>query len=971
MGLVPTPLPSYVKTGTVSGLTYLVGVDTVSDPDDQPDASYPAGSLLLFTPSVNYLSFTGDHATFYLDPVMLVVGDDGQPHPSQLVTDDDGQPLDPPQYTPIADEVAKVVANLGQTDNDQAWSWTVSPTINGKVFNSFKMDVTADTVNYLSDAQPIPSATPSSSVARGPAGIGAPPGGTPDDYIPKSVDDSVVYVDGTTLFPSKDNFLGELEIRRLSDVATAAGRKAAARAMADWTDRQQFSESCGSLAAYSQSVGSTLTAFGGGFFGGASGGAALVALPASGDGTFRASVVVFMVANMPIGDRIRVGFSTDAPGSAPNSANVAGIQLGSDGTSTSGPAESWFGTGIGGNGAGIMVTGPNTKNRTDTVTCAGNVVTDSKIVGSDFGASVAGAGFPAGTTITAVTPGTGCTLSNPATGTNMLITPSTQRWSKVGFWRIELISDGTTLSICLVDLATGTSERLAALPVSGLLFQTFYILNSDARGVGGSSIQPYSVRAGITSARPPASPTVATGITDVFASADLTDDDYRLQASSKLVGGGGRVIAIAGASSSNAGASKAFPVPAAASMSCSGAVHLSTAGSGTLAFGFDNQSTTAPPPTGTNSYRGLAFDTAGDLVAIDPAGAGTTTLASAVAAGTWGFAYASDGTTLVGTATAPDGSTTYSYSWTIAAAFAGAGIKNIRLLNTDATGSDYISGFTASYQVPSTGPDVAGYTGGQLTMRDSTHRIAARLATNWDSRKVYPTVLALHGADGNALTFAGGSGTGHYDALALAFAKAGFNFFSTEADPIGQEWADDDIVEGELETWQYAMNNFAPGPIFLYGGSMGALGTLVTMASRVIPGVAGIILNQPVCSLRAAYDSTGLRAGVTQAYGLGAYPDAGYAAATGPSATCKYGHDPLSDDMPPWALGGVPILVEHSPDDTTVPDADHFTPFVAKFGAYNEITVLEGEGDHGAAGQFSPFFGAQIAWALQQAGGLA
>ncbi|MCW2495710.1 hypothetical protein, partial [Jatrophihabitans sp.] len=205
---------------------------------------------------------------------------------------------------------------------------------------------------------------------------------------------------------------------------------------------------------------------------------------------------------------------------------------------------------------------------------------------------------------------------------------------------------------------------------------------------------------------------------------------------------------------------------------------------------------------------------------------------------------------------------------------------------------------------------------------------------------------------------------------ALTFAQAGFIVISTEAEPLGQEWAGDDFIQAQLAAWQYGMNMFAPGPVFLYGGSMGGLGTLVTMASRIIPGVAGLILNQPVCSLRAAYDSTGLRAGVVQAYNLGSYPDPTYEAKTGPSATCRYGHDPLSTDMPGWALGGVPIWIEYSPDDNTVPEAQHALPFIAKYGSWNQITQLIGSGDHGASGQFGPFFAAQVAWAKQIVGGL-
>jgi hypothetical protein len=161
------PLPPYIMTGLVLGRSIMVGVDTGADPDTAPDAHFPAGSVLAFTPSVDTLVFPAQHDTVYLVAISAVIDALGNP-----VTPD-GDPL-------------YLVANTGQPNNDQAWWWSCKPTIEGATKSPFRVDVPAGGVVYLTDQQPIPSSPAGSSVARGPQGdpgVNTPPAGTPDGSV--------------------------------------------------------------------------------------------------------------------------------------------------------------------------------------------------------------------------------------------------------------------------------------------------------------------------------------------------------------------------------------------------------------------------------------------------------------------------------------------------------------------------------------------------------------------------------------------------------------------------------------------------------------------------------------------------------------------------------------------------------------------------------------------------------------------
>lgn len=154
----PIALPAYVKTGLVQGQLIVVGIDTDNDTDTDPDAWYPTDDAqLLFTPTIGVLQFPDQDASLFLQPVIGTVGPDG--NPSTL----DGDPL-------------HLIANKNQPDNDQAWSWQVTITLEGNAYPAFYLDVYADETVHITDGMPILSVPPSSTMTVGPPGPVGPQG---------------------------------------------------------------------------------------------------------------------------------------------------------------------------------------------------------------------------------------------------------------------------------------------------------------------------------------------------------------------------------------------------------------------------------------------------------------------------------------------------------------------------------------------------------------------------------------------------------------------------------------------------------------------------------------------------------------------------------------------------------------------------------------------------------------------------
>lgn len=686
--------------------------------------------------------------------------------------------------------------------------------------------------------------------------------------------------------------------RLLSDLASRDKMTAFGILRARWDDTPEYSEGWTSLTGWSQSPGSTLAVSAGALFAGATGGQALHALPDSPNGRIRVVAPVQLVANAATGSKIRIGLSTDPASATPDPANVAGILLTWDGQDTiSGTVESWIGTGLGGTGAGKTTTGPT--------------------VGA-----------------------------------------TTQRFSvsATPFWRAHIEWDGIAVSLVLVDTSApggvaGGRERYARIPLTlpaGAQFQSLFVENTDARPTG-CRLLPLNARGGLTTARPPA-PFTPVGWTETWATAP-TAAPWTPYAAPLTVSGGKAYGA------TSAGAARDLGIGASGTGTVTALLDFGGVSALAHAIAFDN-SAPGTVSSALNSLRGFSFLN-NDLRWHDAAGTTSVLLAGGVNSGQWQISYTITPTTVYGTVTRLSDGTKYTAQLDRTAIPGSYGLSRLRVVLGSAAAN--VGPIVLSAKTPNVGPDQAAYPSAVVTVLPTGEKVRWRFPPGYDGRKAYPLVIMSHGASGNADTFSGGGGEPTYGLLGLRLTRdAGCVTVSTEAAPIGSEMGNDAMIVANVRSYLASLDRFPVSCVFLYGGSMGAVSALNTALAQIIPGVVGIMINQPVIGLRAVYDATNLRARVTDAYALGTYPDANFATKTGPSAVAKFGHDPLDDRVPATAFGGIPIWIEHSLDDTTVPSGSHALPFIDKFEDFTPITVYTGTGNHGEPTQFP--IDDQIAW---------
>lgn len=147
-------LPSWVKTGTVSGLTSLGGGGT---------AVFATGSYIVFVPAITHLTKADLSETFVLTQQIGYVGDDGDIHPATGDgTWDEGAPL-------------LLVATTGQTGTvGEIWYWKATPWVDNsgvrRVQSAFAFNVAADATTSIGSQQPLPGIPPSSGYIKGDAG---------------------------------------------------------------------------------------------------------------------------------------------------------------------------------------------------------------------------------------------------------------------------------------------------------------------------------------------------------------------------------------------------------------------------------------------------------------------------------------------------------------------------------------------------------------------------------------------------------------------------------------------------------------------------------------------------------------------------------------------------------------------------------------------------------------------------------
>lgn len=366
---------------------------------------------------------------------------------------------------------------------------------------------------------------------------------------------------------------------------------------------------------------------------------------------------------------------------------------------------------------------------------------------------------------------------------------------------------------------------------------------------------------------------------------------------------------------------------------------------GSVIVGVSNDTAGAAPSGGVTFTRGIQFSNASSTINKYDGNNGTVAATSigTWTAGTWNVIISVDENGLSIVAVAADGSKEVQAKWTRAQI---GTINNITVFNSDSrtTTGHYINPLVARSSLSST-----------LSAEMSTQRtvvwnsingnnIRIAFPPNYDSRIPAPVVLYTHGSTGNELSPAvqGGPTTAVANALnaagCIVASTVGKSAAASPANP-GDEWGNQSILDSVVALYRYIRDRYAIGPVVIWGQSMGGLAALLTTANHSIPGIAAVMLNEPVCSLSAAFTGGTFGAGIKDAYNLAAN-GSDYASKTA-------GHDPML--FPPAAYRGIPMWLSTSNGDTYVPPADHVNKIVTKL---TDPVVYMGTGQHGDVSMF-------------------
>lgn len=282
----------------------------------------------------------------------------------------------------------------------------------------------------------------------------------------------------------------------------------------------------------------------------------------------------------------------------------------------------------------------------------------------------------------------------------------------------------------------------------------------------------------------------------------------------------------------------------------------------------------------------------------------------------------------------------------------------------------------------------------------------------------YPVVMCFHNNGGNETFFADNALNAPITNKLLA---AGFIVASVGYDDT-TSWGEPGSLNSYAAGYRYLRDNFAIGDLVFYANSMGGIEALLTLAQDQIPGVLAYAATSPTANLAANYANTndGFNTVINSAYGITAtattftsaksvssitvdlstnafsvgqrmtlspgtaneetvtvksrsgasspytytlIEPTRYAHASGDTATATYaqataGYDPVLKQGD--SFRGVPMLLIHATDDTSVTKADNSDALAALVAPYSDnVTVVPAIGGHSFAG--IPNFADQIA----------
>ncbi|WP_353712923.1 hypothetical protein [Arthrobacter sp. K5] len=373
-----------------------------------------------------------------------------------------------------------------------------------------------------------------------------------------------------------------------------------------------------------------------------------------------------------------------------------------------------------------------------------------------------------------------------------------------------------------------------------------------------------------------------------------------------------------GTGSSGSGANHSFAVTATGKFRMVAQVKLvASPTSGSLIVGINSDAAGAIPTAGAAGVRGFSFAQNGDILALtNPIVPGTTTPAAGNvilgtwSAGTWTVTIVGDGTTLSATLVPASGATEYYAKW----AQNSSAVNNLYVFCSD---SRALTGHSVrplgarkafASLPPSAEIEAKAARTAIWTAPHGSHNARITFPAGHDSRVPYPLVIFCHGSTGNEHSL---TGTGNHQSVATALSNAGYIVASTVGTP-ADEWGNQSLLDAVVSVYNYIRDRWAIGPVVMWGGSMGGLGALLTVADNRIPGIAALMLNQPVCSLSYVH-ANGFTAGVRAAYGI-AGDGSDY-------ATKTVGHAPMLMDG--TAFRGVPVWMSYSFGDTAVRPAQN------------------------------------------------
>ena len=223
-----------------------------------------------------------------------------------------------------------------------------------------------------------------------------------------------------------------------------------------------------------------------------------------------------------------------------------------------------------------------------------------------------------------------------------------------------------------------------------------------------------------------------------------------------------------------------------------------------------------------------------------------------------------------------------------------------------------------------------------------------QIPKDYDPRRPSPVVLFMH----QSLTGTADTPYSESRARPVSAALGDAGYIVASAYDGGDRWGNSASMDNYRQLYEYVRNNFATGPLFLLGVSMGFLPVLNSLVYRKLPTPAAVASIGGVSDLDTLYTGS-YAAGIRAAYGI-ASDSSDYEAKTA-------GYNPM--DRGGSEFRGVPMRFYTSTGDTAVPKASNPDAMSAKVSPYTpEASVILGSGAHLDASQYQPsdllsFFG--------------